>query len=395
MEQALARHPTPRGDGCLLFEDPRGHTWHVGAGEPVARIRVKDRATYWAIVLDPDMNLGRTYMEGEWEPAGGSLADVLEVAVRVAEARRRRQGWLGAMAGSLRERLGEFNSPLSSRRNVHHHYDLDFRLYESFLDRDLHYSCAYFREVDATLEAAQQSKCALIGEKLDLHPGARVLDIGSGWGSLAMALAEKHDVEVVGITLSPEQRAVAQRRAEARGLGHRVTFRVEDYRDTPGTFDAVVSVGMFEHVGRPQYRRYFERVQELLKPDGTALIHFIGRSSPPGTTNRWIRRYIFPGGYIPAASEVLRAIEPSGLILTDLEVWRLHYARTLAEWSRRFRARRSLIAQRMGERFCRMWEFYLHASAASFRFGGLVVFQVQLARELERLPLTRRYLKAA
>jgi cyclopropane-fatty-acyl-phospholipid synthase len=303
-----------------------------------------------------------------------------------------RHGWLGHLLGNGLAMLGELNNPLKSRRNVHAHYDLDYDLYSRFLDRDLHYSCAYFSNPDMGLEAAQQAKCAHIATKLDLQPGARVLDIGCGWGSMALYLAEHHEARVTAITLSPEQLGVARQRAVERKLERLVEFRLEDYRDTRGEFDAIVSIGMFEHVGRPQYHRFFEQVGSLLTPQGTALLHSIGRSTPAGSTNPWIRKYIFPGGYIPAASEIMAAMEPSGLILTDLEVWRLHYARTLAEWNRRFQAERERFAAQLGERFCRMWEFYLQVSEANFRWGDLVVFHAQMERSLERLPLTRDYL---
>lgn len=245
-----------------------------------------------------------------------------------------------------------------------------------------------------TLEDAQQEKCAHIARKLNLRGGARVLDIGCGWGGMAMYLAERYDASVVGITLSEEQAKVARARAAERGLQSQVEIRLEDYRKTTGQFDAIVSVGMFEHVGRPQYNAFFRRVRDLLTKNGTALIHSIGRSTPPGGTNPWIQKYIFPGGYIPAASEMTCGIERNHLILTDFEVLRVHYARTLNSWGQRFAASRDDIAARLGERFCRMWEFYLQASEMSFYWGDLVVFQAQMTRSLERLPFTRSYLYA-
>jgi len=289
-------------------------------------------------------------------------------------------------------RLRELNTPTRSRRNVSHHYDLDYRLYAAFLDRDLHYSCAYFREPGLSLEAAQQAKCAHIAAKLDLRRGMRVLDIGCGWGSLALYLAQHHEVHVTGITLSQEQLGIARQRAAERGLERLTDFRLQDYRLTTGQFDAVVSVGMFEHVGRPQYDVFFRQCAQRLKGSGTLLLHTIGRISPPAATNPWIRKYIFPGGYLPAASEILAAIERRGLFLTDLEVWRLHYADTLAHWNQRFQARRAEFCDRTSERFCRMWEFYLLSAEAGFRWGDLVVYQVQLTHDRHRLPQTRDYL---
>jgi cyclopropane-fatty-acyl-phospholipid synthase len=376
--------------GSLEFALPDGRRFTLGAGEPRARLRFRSAAALRRVLMAPSLRLGESYMDGDWQPEGLDLKGLLGIGVRL-EAHREHQTALGRWA-RLRSLLGEVNTPLSARRHVAHHYDLDESFYRRFLDADLHYSCAYFREPRQTLEEAQQEKCALIARKLDLRPGMSVLDIGCGWGGLAMHLAEQHGVHVTGVTLSEGQLRAAQRRASERGLAGSVEFRLQDYRDTPGQFDAVVSVGMFEHVGRPQYRRFFERVAELLRPEGVALLHTIGRECCPGGTNPWIRKYIFPGGYIPAASETLAAVECSGLWLTDLEVWRLHYARTLEEWHRRFQARREQVRQQFDERFCRMWEFYLQASEASFREGDLVVFHLQLARDRRRLPLTREYL---
>ncbi|WP_299690404.1 cyclopropane-fatty-acyl-phospholipid synthase family protein [Hydrocarboniphaga sp.] len=368
-----------------------GAVWTLGPGEePRAVIEVRDASVLTSILRNPALRFGETFMEGGWNPVDGSLLSVLEAGLALINSveltPRERQ------LMKLRGHIGEINSPFSSRRNVAHHYDLDRELYAAFLDAGLFYSCAYYREPGMDLEAAQQAKCAHIAAKLDLRPGARVLDIGCGWGGLAMYLAEHHGVHVTGITLSKEQLAVARQRVNERGLDSRVELRLEDYRLTEGRFDAVVSVGMFEHVGRPQYPKFFRRVRELLKADGVALLHTIGRSTPPGFTNPWIRKHIFPGGYIPAASEVLEAIEAEGLVVSDLEIWRLHYAWTLAEWHRRFQAERELFRARFGERFCRMWEFYLQASEASFRWGDLVVFHFQLLRDQTRLPYTRGYL---
>jgi cyclopropane-fatty-acyl-phospholipid synthase len=390
MQSILARIGSRFGQGSLEFRAADGRSWTLGHSEPRALIRLNDPSALRGIALNPRLRFPESYMEGAWDPLDGNLLKVLEVALRMANSLR--TGRLGKLAGDGLALFGELNNPLKSRSNVHAHYDLDHDLYSRFLDRDLHYSCAYFSNPDMGLEAAQQAKCAHIAAKLDLRRGARVLDIGCGWGSMALYLAEHFDARVTGITLSPEQLRVAQHRAVARKLERRVEFRLEDYRDTCGEFDAIVSIGMFEHVGRPQYQAFFEQLNRLLAPEGTALLHSIGRTSPPGGGNPWIRKYIFPGGYIPAASEITASIEPTGLILTDLEVWRLHYARTLAEWNRRFQADRAHFAARLGERFCRMWEFYLQVSEAGFRWGDLVVFHAQMERSLERLPLTRDYL---
>jgi cyclopropane-fatty-acyl-phospholipid synthase len=390
VQSILARIGSKFRRGSLEFRAADGRVWTLGHNEPRALIRLHDPSALRGIAFNPRLRFPESYMEGAWDPMDGDLLRVLEVALTMVNSMESSR--FGKLAADGLAMLGELNNPLKSRSNVHAHYDLDYELYSRFLDRDLHYSCAYFSNPDMGLEAAQQAKCAHIAAKLDLRPGARVLDIGCGWGSMAMYLAEHFDARVTGITLSPEQLKVAQRRARERGLERQLEFRLQDYRDIRGEFDAIVSIGMFEHVGRPQYHAFFEQVKRLLTAEGTALLHSIGRTTPPGGGNPWIRKYIFPGGYVPAASEITAAIEHTGLILADLEVWRLHYARTLAEWNRRFQADRSRFAARMGERFCRMWEFYLQVSEANFRWDDLVVFHAQMERSLERLPLTRDYL---
>jgi cyclopropane-fatty-acyl-phospholipid synthase len=376
-------------EGRLEIRADDGSVWTLGRSEPHAVMRVRDAGVLPRILLYPALRFGETYMDGDWEPEG-RLLDVLEVGMKFLQ-----QIEANPVVQMVRSGAGRFlesNDPQRSRRNISRHYNLDADFFRSFLDADLHYSCAYFAEPEMTLEQAQQAKCAYVAAKLDLKPGARVLDIGCGWGGMAMYLAERYGAEVTGVTLSDEQCMVARKRSRERGLQDRIEFRVEDYRQVSGCYDAIVSIGMFEHVGRPQYQAYFNKICELLTEDGTALMHTIGRSAPPGGTNPWINKYIFPGGYIPAASEVLLPIERSGLLLTDLEVLRLHYARTLAFWHERFHQQRSGIASQMGERFCRMWEFYLQVSEASFRWDDLVVFQFQLSRKLGRLPIRRDYL---
>lgn len=384
--ERLGRHCSA---GTLHVVAPDGQRWSIGSGLPEATLRLTDSAELRRMVVYPRLRFGERYMEGGWEPENDDLLAVLEVAMRNLQQMMTHGN---RHLRALLARVGELNSPLSARRNISHHYDIDTPVYKRFLDTEMHYSCAYFEREDMDLEAAQQAKCALIARKLDLRPGARVLDIGCGWGGMALHLARHHDVHVTGITLSERQLAIARQRAADEGLTDRVEFRLEDYRATEGPFDAIVSVGMFEHVGRPQYDTFFRKLNALLAPDGVALIHTIGRSTPPDEGNPWIRKYIFPGGYIPAASEMLAPVECSGLVLTDFEIWRLHYARTLAEWHRRFQAARGDIETLMGERFCRMWRFYLQASEASFRWGGLAVFHLQLTRRIDRLPLTRHYL---
>jgi cyclopropane-fatty-acyl-phospholipid synthase len=290
------------------------------------------------------------------------------------------------------KRLKQRNSAAASRANVRHHYDLSNEFYKLWLDIDMNYSCAYFAEESDTLEIAQQRKLRHIASKLGLKPGQRVLDIGCGWGGMALYLAAQMDVQVLGVTLSTEQLALARQRAEERGLSGRVKFELMDYRAVTGSFDRIVSIGMFEHVGVQQFGEYFGTIKRLLTDDGLALVHSIGRKAGPGQTGAWVRRDIFPGGYSPALSETLTAVEKTGLWVTDIEILRLHYAKTLAEWERRFQSHRHEIAGMMDERFCRMWEFYLISSELAFSHGKHMNFQLQLTKNVRALPLTRDYM---
>jgi cyclopropane-fatty-acyl-phospholipid synthase len=293
-------------------------------------------------------------------------------------------------------RLQQYNPRGRSRRNVAHHYDLDGRLYSLFLDSDRQYSCAYFEQPDSSLDEAQLAKKRHLAAKLLMdRPGLSVLDIGSGWGGLGLYLAEITGARVLGVTLSEEQFATARHRTAEKGLDPRVEFRLEDYRDVRGKFDRIVSVGMFEHVGVLHYDSYFRKIRDLLADNGVALVHSIGRSGPPTSTATFISKYIFPGGYIPAISEVMPAIQRSGLVVTDVEILRLHYAETLKAWRARFLARREDVLRLYDERFFRMWEFYLAASEMAFRHRGLMVFQIQLARQQDAVPLTRDYIGPA
>lgn len=376
--------------GTLHLHMPGGETHTIGAGEPAAHIHLRSESVLARLLRDPGMAVGEAYMDGDWWPGEGGLLPLFELYFRnrgaIGESRPR--DWLGTVFRFLREA----NGLLRARRNAERHYDLDAELFRRFLDEDMQYSCAYFEREGMSLEEAQRAKCRHIARKLCLRPGERVLDIGCGWGGMAFYLAENHGVEVTGLTLSRDQYDEARRRAAERGLENRVRFELCDYREHEGRYDAVVSVGMFEHVGRPQYRTYFDRVHGLLAPRGRALIHTIGRSGPPADSRTWIQRYIFPGGYIPALSEAARPIEHSGLVLSDLEIWRRHYAETLRQWNERFQAARGEFAERLGEDFCRMWEFYLIGCRAVFIWGDLVVFQFQLALDNDSVPLTRDYL---
>jgi cyclopropane-fatty-acyl-phospholipid synthase len=371
-----------------------GTTRRYGSGSaPPVHVSITDPALVRRLVLAPDMALGEGYMDGGVIVGGDDIAGLLALLSRNITAGRG-EGWrfpLTRLQRHLRQ-IVERNPLHRARANVAHHYDLSGALYALFLDADRQYSCAYFRSPDDTLEQAQAQKKAHIARKLRLSPGMRVLDIGCGWGGMALTLARDHGARVVGVTLSQEQHAVARARAAEAGLSDRVDIRLIDYREVEGEFDRIVSVGMFEHVGVPHYPEYFAKVRDLLTPDGVALIHTIGRLGQPGITSPWITRYIFPGGYVPALSEVMPAVQGSRLLTTDVEVWRLHYAETLRHWRQRFEANIDAVRAIYDERFCRMWRYYLVASEMSFRESDQCVFQIQLSRRLETVPLTRDYI---
>ncbi|HYW76681.1 MAG TPA: cyclopropane-fatty-acyl-phospholipid synthase family protein [Gammaproteobacteria bacterium] len=377
--------------GTLQLYEADGSLRTIGRGEPVAQVVFNRPGVLRRIMKNPDMQLGESYMDGDWDPGEGGLLALFELLHRNEEPISARLGMAGLWQRA-RHALDEMNNAVRSRNNVHRHYDIDETLFRGFLDDDMQYSCAYFPRPDITLEEAQTAKREHIARKLLLNPADTVVDIGCGWGGMALHLARHYGARVVGLTLADDQYRVARERAREAGLEGQVEFRLQDYREHEGSYDAVVSVGMFEHVGRPQYQVFFNKVFDLLKDDGRALVHTIGRTAPPTVTNPWIHKYIFPGGYIPALSEVARPVERSGLVLSDLEVLRLHYAETLKAWNQRFQKMRDQAKQRFDERFCRMWEFYLQLSEASFRWSELVNFQLQLARRNDAVPLTRDYL---
>ncbi|MEJ2530161.1 MAG: cyclopropane-fatty-acyl-phospholipid synthase [Halioglobus sp.] len=373
-------------EGTIVLYYGDGRRYRFGHGAPRVAWHLRDRRTGERIARNHPLQLGQTYMDGDWHVTGGSLQELLFVLRRNFSD----QSPPRLLAPALKL-LQQWNNAAASARNVSRHYDLDRQLFELFLDRDMHYSCAYFEREGVSLEEAQQAKCRHIARKLLLRPGDRVLDIGCGWGSFARYLAQHHEVDVTGITLSREQLEYARSRARNQGLGN-LRFELKDYREHEGQYDRIVSIGMFEHVGRPFHRAFFRQLRHLLKPDGVALIHTIGRGTPPGPTNPWIRRHIFPGGAIPALSEMAAAAEQSGVMQTDIEVLRLHYAHTLRAWYDRFNLHRADIAERLGESFCRMWEFYLAACEVSFRCADLLVYQQQLALQHGSVPVTRDYL---
>lgn len=371
---------------------PDGTLQSVGKGDaPAIRMRIVDRPTELKLALNPELALGEAMMDGRVVVEKGSLYDLLDLLIAGLH-KARPDGWSKTLAGlrTAVRRFHQHNTPALAKRNVAHHYDLRSDFFRLFLDEDMQYSCAYFARPDMTLAEAQLAKKRHIIDKLALEPGQSVLDIGCGWGGLGLTIAGEAGAHVTGITLSEEQLAVARERGAESGLP--VEFRLQDYRTVSGPFDRIVSVGMFEHVGVGYYRPYFRKIAELLTEDGIALIHTIGRSTPPGATNPFIAKYIFPGGYIPALSEMTAAVEKEGLIITDVEVLRLHYAETLKAWRERFLARRAEVVDMYDERFARMWEFYLASSEASFRHDDLVVFQLQIAKRLDTLPMTRDYI---
>jgi cyclopropane-fatty-acyl-phospholipid synthase len=384
--------------GSLRVTYPGGDIRTYGSEPgPDAAFAVRDRATLRRIVANPGLAFGEAYMDGGIEPQQGrTIYDVLDVLLTNTQDASSAHPviQLRARLDQLGRRIRQFNPARRARRNVAHHYDLNGRLYRLLLDRDRQYSCAYFPRGDETLDEAQVAKKRHIASKLLLdRPGLSVLDIGCGWGGMALTLARDHGARVLGITLSAEQLEAARTRAEAEGLGRQVRFELLDYRAVGEQFDRIVSVGMFEHVGVVHYKTFFQAVRRCLKPDGVALIHAIGRSEGPGVTNPWLRKYIFPGGYSPALSEVLPAAEKSGLIATDIEILRLHYAKTLRLWRANLSARRDAIAALYDERFCRMFEFYLAACELAFRRQDHMIWQLQLAQPgAQAVPLTRDYM---
>jgi cyclopropane-fatty-acyl-phospholipid synthase len=382
--------------GTLTVIDAGGQAHTFGDGTPPrSTVRLHDRSLHWKLLVRPELYFGEGYMDGSITLEDGTLFDFLELAGRNSERfRGSGEGLLTRIVTAAKRRLEQYNPLGIARRNVAHHYDLSDTLYDLFLDKDRQYSCAYFASGNDTLESAQDNKKRHLAAKLLLGPEQRVLDIGSGWGGLGLYLAEVENVNVTGVTLSEEQWKVSNRRAIDRGLANRVTFKLQDYREEPGVFDRIVSVGMFEHVGSRHYDEYFRKVRDLLADDGVFVLHSIGRMEPPGTTNPWLRKYIFPGGYTPALSETLAAIERVGLWVTDIEVLRLHYAKTLREWNRRFQENRDKIMELYDERFCRMWEFYLQGCEAAFRWMNQMVFQIQITKRQDAVPLTRDYIAA-
>lgn len=383
-----------RGDLRLVDTSGKVYRFGDGTGIPVV-VRIAHDTFEPFFHIDPGLAVGEAYMDGRLILDHGRVYDFLAIVLSNAE----RCDWprtarIAEVVRRLWKRAQQFNPRGRARRNVAHHYDIDRSIYELFLDDDLQYSCAYFENGNASLEAAQLAKKRHIASKLLLRGGQKVLDIGSGWGGLGLYLAQRARVQVKGITLSQEQLGIARARAVRLGLSESARFAFEDYRELDGTFDRIVSVGMFEHVGVSHYQSFFRAINDHLEDNGVALLHSIGRFDGPAATNPFIAKYIFPGGYIPALSEVIPAIERSDLLITDIEILRLHYAETLRHWRQRFIANWDSVAKTKGERFCRMWEFYLAGAEAAFRFENLMVFQIQMAKSRDSVPLTRDYVYA-
>ncbi len=383
--------------GHLVLIDAKGrrHSFGDASAQPSLTVRLHSKALHRRLGLNPRLAIGEAYMDGTLTVENGDISDFFEfVGHNIRNLRR--EGPLGKAATAFIRHIArpiqQHNPIRRAQTNVAHHYDLSDDLFDLFLDEDRQYSCAYFPNTNTTLDQAQHAKKRHIASKLLLEPGMRVLDIGSGWGGLGLYLARETGANVTGVTLSREQHQVSVQRAQDAGLKDQVRFLLQDYREVTGPFDRIVSVGMFEHVGARHYLEFFRHVRRLLTDRGVMLLHSIGRFTEPGNTNAWLRKYIFPGGYTPALSEVFTALEQAGLISTDVEILRTHYAETLRHWHRRFRENRSTVAEMYDERFCRMWEFYLLGCEMSFRFDDQMVFQLQLAKDRYATPETRDYM---
>jgi len=400
----VLRRLVTRGQLTVIFHDGQRAT--VGSPDPAMpamALKFRDRRVPFDIMRDPRLGMAEAYIDGRVGIEGGGIMELVSLlrANNAWEDGRSISagGFLKRTTKFLRRTLWRANHRARSKANVAHHYDLSGALYALFLDRDRQYSCAYYPDADneagISLEQAQEDKKAHIAAKLNLKPGMKVLDIGCGWGGMALYLNRTCDVDVTGITLSEEQLKVARERAEKAGVADRVRFELIDYRDMQGPFDRIVSVGMFEHVGVPHYRAFFDKCRNLLTPDGVMLVHTIGRIAGPGVTDAFTQKYIFPGGYIPALSEMVRGSEGTRLMVTDVEVLRLHYGLTIREWYRRAMAHEAEIVALYDARFFRLWTFYLAGAATVFEHGGMVNFQVQYARNRRALPITRDYMGEA
>jgi cyclopropane-fatty-acyl-phospholipid synthase len=393
LDRMLARH-VQRGELTIVDHAGRIHRYGKPDSElrPVT-VRIADRTTPLRIARDPAVGTAEAFMDGRLLIEQGEILDL------VLLIRRNRRWEDRSGPGKFLRRSSKLTKPIAhlnwkrkARRNVAHHYDIGNDFYRLWLEEDMQYSCGYFTDPANSLEQAQLDKKAHLAAKLHLKPGQRVLDIGCGWGGLALYLNRVADVDVLGVTLSEEQVKLARERAAEAGVADRVKFELMDYRDVAGTFDRIVSVGMFEHVGPPFYRGFFRKCSELLAPDGVMVLHTMGRMGKPGTTDRFIQKYIWPGGYIPALSEIVSASEPARLIMADCEALRLHYPPTVLHWYERFKARRDDVVRLYDERFYRLWLFYLAAGLSMFSDGGMTVYQLQYLRRRDAAPMRRDYM---
>ena len=382
-------------DDGFEFVDANSKSYIIGKPKKVNPIKLKilDKTMHWKLLINPDLYLGEGYMNGSIVIENGTLTEFLDIALK--NVGRQPTNEITSILARFRRvyrYITNFNLIGKSKQNVAHHYDISEKFYDLFLDEKRQYSCAYFKSEDNTLEEAQNNKIDHIIKKLNLKPNQRVLDIGCGWGTLALDIAKKTQCEVVGITLSKNQLQYAKQKAKDMNLENQVEFRLADYRQLNEKFDRVVSVGMFEHVGRKFYKKYFNKVFDFLNEDGVALIHTIGSVNPPRSPQPWITKYIFPGGYTPSLSEVSLPIEKSGLIISDMEVLRTHYALTLRNWKERFISKKGEVLEMFDEKFFRMWEFYLVGCEMAFKWSDQVVFQFQLTKKLKATPITRDYI---
>lgn len=388
-------HLIKHGTLSVTFASGRQATFAGTNPGPDIAIKFADRATERRLFMNPDLVLGEAFMDGSVTVENGDIYDFLELCL-MNLSWDLPDHWIQRVQGRLRRwgrGIAQYNPIGKAQQNVAHHYDLSDTLYDLFLDNDRQYSCAYYASGNETLEQAQDYKKRHIAAKLLLKPEHKVLDIGSGWGGLGLYLSDTSGADVTGVTLSVEQHKVSQDRVKERGVSDKVRFKLQDYRHEQNTYDRIVSVGMFEHVGVGHYEEFFKKIKELLDEDGVALLHTIGRADGPGATNPWLAKYIFPGGYTPALSEIVPVIERVGLYITDIEILRLHYASTLRDWRSRFNVNRDKVREIYDERFCRMWDFYLAGCEAAFRYGGQINFQIQLSRRQDAVPLTRDYIQ--
>jgi cyclopropane-fatty-acyl-phospholipid synthase len=393
--RTVLNHLIQRGNLTVTDADGVQHRFGDKTGDPL-KIKLNSRRAERAIAINPELKLAEAYMDGDLDFIEGDVYALLQLVFENAGPVATKEPWMRAIDAARRagRRLQQINTIGLASSHIKHHYDLSGDLYRLFLDPDMQYSCAYFEKPSATLAEAQLAKKRHIAAKLLVKPGQHLLDIGCGWGGLGLYMARYLGADVTGVTLSQEQYTIANQRAAKEGLAGTARFSLQDYRTLQEPFDRIVSVGMFEHVGVNHFAEYFHHTARLLKPGGVFLLHAIGRSDGPGATNPFIRKYIFPGGYIPALSEVLPHIERAGLIVTDIEILRLHYAETLKAWRDAFMANRDTAKAIYDERFCRMWEFYLAASESAFRWQNMMVFQIQIAHRQDAVPLTRNYIEA-